>query len=96
MCALAIGLVVALVGGGIPRWWRLGLFVLFWIGVLGIVQALKSTCVVLAARGVRHLDIGEEPVQDHVLREHLRQRAQSIHAISAAIAAMLTAMCVVW
>lgn len=96
MCALGIGLAVPLIGVGIPRWWRLGFFVPFWIGVLGVFQALRSTCVVLAARGVRNFDAGEERIQDQALREQLRRRARSIHITSAYIAAALTALCVVW
>jgi len=34
------------------RWWRLGVFPLVWLGVLGLVQARARTCVMFAARRI--------------------------------------------
>jgi len=90
MCALGIGLAVVLINVDAPRWWRLALFIPFWVGMLGLVQAFKSTCVVLAGSGVRHLDGGEEPIQDEILREQLRKRARGIYMTSTSIAVLLT------
>jgi hypothetical protein len=46
--------------------------------------------VVLAARGARDLDSGEEPVTDERLREELRRRGRKIHVRALATAAALT------
>ena len=96
MFALGIGLAVVLIHVSVPRWLRLGLFVPFWFGILGVFQALKSTCVMLAARGVRHLDVGEEAIEDQTLKQQLRGQARSIHIMSAFIALVLTVLCLVW
>jgi hypothetical protein len=45
MALLAAG--VSIAGGmalaGLNRWWRIGLFAPFWMGSLGIFQALEKT-----------------------------------------------------
>lgn len=45
VAALAVGLGIAagLMVIGVDRWWRLGLFFPFWLGALGIFQALEQT-----------------------------------------------------
>ena len=45
IAALAAGLVIGagLMVIGVDRWWRLGLFFPFWLGALGIFQALEQT-----------------------------------------------------
>jgi hypothetical protein len=64
-----------------------GLF--WWLGALGVIQALERTCIALARRGVRNLDAGEEPVSG---AEHkaLRRRARNIHIKAAATGLGLT------
>ena len=37
--AIALGLILA----GADRWWRIGLFLPFWLGALGIFQARVNT-----------------------------------------------------
>ncbi|MFO7918733.1 MAG: hypothetical protein R6V13_11710 [Anaerolineae bacterium] len=41
--ALGIALVVVLFVADISRWWRLGLFLPFWPGALGVFQGLEKT-----------------------------------------------------
>jgi hypothetical protein len=45
MAALAAGLGIAagLMVIGVDQWWRLSLFFPFWLGALGIFQALEQT-----------------------------------------------------
>jgi len=41
--AAGIGIAAGLMVIGVDRWWRLGLFFPFWLGALGIFQALEQT-----------------------------------------------------
>jgi fatty acid desaturase len=41
--AAGAALEAALVLRGAPAWWRLGVFVLFWLGALGVMQASGHT-----------------------------------------------------
>jgi hypothetical protein len=79
------------VASGVPRWWRVGVFIPLWAGALGFFQAMASTCVVLAARGVRHMGTAEEEIPDLPLRDTLRRRARRVHRQSVVTGAILTA-----
>lgn len=48
--------------------------------------------MVLAARGTRNLDAGDEPVNDRALEEQLRKQARKVYIESAAMAFVLTAI----
>jgi ABC-type enterobactin transport system permease subunit len=63
------------------------LWVIFWLAGLGIFQAKEKTCVVLAARGMRNLDLGNEMIEDSGIRRLLRASAQRVH-----VAAMLASL----
>lgn len=39
----ALGVAVLLALAGQSRWWRVGLFFLFWLGALGLLQAKEKT-----------------------------------------------------
>ncbi len=41
--AVSVGITIGLIYSGVDRWWRLGLFLPFWFGALGIFQALEAT-----------------------------------------------------
>jgi hypothetical protein len=41
--ALSVGITIELIYFGVDRWWRLVLFFPFWLGALGIFQALEQT-----------------------------------------------------
>ncbi|HET7854061.1 MAG TPA: hypothetical protein VFM04_06365 [Candidatus Methylomirabilis sp.] len=41
--AAGLGIAAGLIVIGVDRWWRLGLFLPFWFGALGIFQALEAT-----------------------------------------------------
>jgi hypothetical protein len=82
--------VLALVGA--PRWMRLGLFAPFAFGAIGVVQAYEQTCVALAARGARDLDLGQEQVDDPAATRQINRQALKVFAESILGAALLTAL----
>ena len=41
--AVSAGIAIGLIYAGVDRWWRLGLFFPFWMGALGLFQALEET-----------------------------------------------------
>jgi hypothetical protein len=46
----AFALIAWLDRSATSRWWRLGAFPLFWMGLVGLLQARAKTCVAYAAR----------------------------------------------
>ena len=77
---------------GAPFWWRLYLFPLFCVSMLGFFQAQASTCVFLAATGKQNLDDGDQPVGDDALARQLRRRARNVLVRSLLAALLLTAL----
>lgn len=47
----------------------------------------------LAARGSRNLDTGEEEIEDHAVTIQLRRQARRVHIESILTAALLTGLC---
>jgi hypothetical protein len=94
---LAVTLCVAgcMLWFGASRPWRLLIFLPAWAAALGFFQVTGKTCVALAARGLRNMDPGDEPIDDP--RELARVRAQSrqVHVRAALSAALVTAL-IVW
>ena len=43
MLAVGIGVAIALIFSDLNRWWRIGLFLPFWMGALGLFQAMGKT-----------------------------------------------------
>ncbi len=43
MLAVGTGITAALILTGLDRWWRIGLFVPFWMGALGVFQTRDQT-----------------------------------------------------
>ncbi|MEK7209840.1 MAG: hypothetical protein AAB070_00315 [Candidatus Binatota bacterium] len=41
--AVGIGVAIALIFSDLNRWWRIGLFLPFWMGALGLFQAMGKT-----------------------------------------------------
>jgi len=93
MLAVGVGLGVGLIVTDVPRWWRIGLLIPFWLGALGLFEAKERTCVVLAARGVRNLDRGEERIAEQGVQTQVRARALNVHILSVFTAALLTLAC---
>lgn len=86
----AVGVCALHVMGG-SRLWLLAIFLAFWLGTLGLLQAYEHTCVALALRGARDMGDGAEPVKDRDERRRLRQRAYGVITEATIVAALLTA-----
>lgn len=67
-------------------------FILFFLGFLGVIQANRRTCVLLAYQGKQHLDGLPEPILDPRTRKLLWSRAVNIILASALLAALATAV----
>ena len=51
--------------------------------------------MVLAARGTRNLDAGDEPVNDAEIERQLRKQARKVYTESVAMALVLTAIMII-
>lgn len=91
---IGVGIAFALVVTDAPRWTRLIIFFPVWIAGLGLMQAREKTCIALAARGTRNLDVGEESIDNNDLVGQLRDKAQRINrrALITAVAITLVAL----
>lgn len=74
-----------------PRAWRILIFVPAWIGALDFLQVRAKTCVLLAARGVRNMDGGNERIADPGEIDRIRAQARTVHVQSALLALTVTA-----
>ncbi len=86
----AIIALVMLMAADVTRWWRLLLFLPYWIAGSGYLQAREKTCVRLAALGACNLDHGVEKIEDAHLVSVLRSQAYKIHLLSLAAGLVLT------
>ena len=91
MSVLTAAAVVWLVAADAPRVWRLLVFVPAWIAALDFLQVRARTCVLLAARGVRNLDAGIEPIASASERARIRTQARVVHVQAALVATVITA-----
>jgi hypothetical protein len=93
----AVGAAVAamLILAQFNRWWRLAVFIPFYMGALGIVQAKEKTCVALAAQGLRNMDNGEERIMEPHKAEAMRTKAASVQRRSLFLSTVLTAVTLV-
>ncbi|MBV9959866.1 MAG: hypothetical protein JO360_15680 [Acidobacteria bacterium] len=96
--ALTAGIAAAfvLVVYDAPRWWRLVIFPLIWLGGLGLMQARDKVCISLAARGMRNMDAGEESIADAQLAAELRHKARSINRRALITAVLITILALVF
>jgi len=69
---------------------RLLVFVPFFVGYLGLLQAHYKTCVVLGLRGRQNMDQGNEAVADPIERTRLCSRSIKILISAALLAALCT------
>ena len=76
-----------------PKVWRLFVFLPFFGGALGFLQAKTKLCVVYAQKNLRNMDRGEEPVTNPVKMASIRQKSLGLWIISALIAGTLSAVC---
>jgi len=87
--ALGIALVVSMEVRGSPRLWRLAALPLLWTGCLAVIEAQRSTCVVLARRRIWDFDQGPCPVPDPTEAESLFRRGREVTNRATLIAAVL-------
>lgn len=76
---------------GVNQGMRLFLFVPVFFAMLGLIQAREKTCALLAERGLRNMDRGENSIGDDKVACLLRARGRLILFKSALGAAILTA-----
>jgi len=86
--AVAIGLYM--VYADAPRWARFAVGPPLLFGFLGVLQAQRKTCVVLAAQNRRNLGHGIEKVDSVGDAAQLRQQGMSVFVMSLALAAFWT------
>ena len=88
--ALCVGLVLAIIfiWQDASDYLRLLVFIPFFVGYLGILQAFQKTCVVLGLKGQQNQDQGNEPIVEKALRQKLWRRSVWI-LISAVILALI-------
>jgi hypothetical protein len=89
-------LVAAFVGATLvwfeaPRPWRLLVFLPAWAAALGFFQVSAKTCVALAARGLKNMDVGDEQITDPTELTVVRAQSRRIH-IRAALTALVLAI----
>jgi hypothetical protein len=93
--AIAAGVAASLVWFEAPRSWRLLVFLPAWAAALGFFQVSEKTCVALAARGLKNMDAGDEPIADPTDLKRIRAQSRSVHiraALSAAVVAAVLAL----
>lgn len=77
---------------GQPMWVRACVFVPTFFGFMGLLQARRRTCVVLAAVGQQCFLEGTEPVEDPEVRDQLRAAGFKLAAQAAVLAGVVTAV----
>jgi hypothetical protein len=78
-----------------PRPWRLLVFLPAWAAAIGFFQVSARTCVALAARGLKNMDAGDEPITDPSELKQVRAQSRAVHiraALSAVAVAVLLAL----
>jgi hypothetical protein len=89
--AIAVATATAVLVAPAPRPWRLAVFPPAWAAVLCYLEARRRTCVVLAARGMRNLDAGNETVVDAAERRASAAQSRAIYLWSTGVAAIVVA-----
>jgi hypothetical protein len=92
MGVVSAGIAVALLALGAPRAARLLLLLPFWVTGITLFQVREKTCVRLAARDLRNLDSGDEPVADASERAQIRRQARRVYVEAFLLAAAMTAL----
>ncbi|MBI3307342.1 MAG: hypothetical protein HYZ84_06040 [Candidatus Omnitrophica bacterium] len=83
---------IYLVSQGFSRPFRFGLFVPFFFGMFGLIQAREKTCAVLAEMGTCNMDFGTKKLQDTDIISALKKKGRKILLRSAFWAAVLTSL----
>ena len=90
LAAATAGAAAWAVASGTPRPWRMLLFLPAWMAALSLLQVRAHTCVLLAARGLRNMDAGIEPIASVGELAATRAQARAVHVQAACVAAVVT------
>ncbi len=63
-------------------WWKSALFIPFFMGFLGLIQAQKKVCVMYAQQSTRNMDNGTEKIEDESIADEIRKKAKKIYLVS--------------
>ena len=90
--AINVGLILAIIfiWQDVSDYLRMLVYIPFFVGYLGILQAIQKTCVVLALKGQQNQDQGNEPVVEMALRQKLWRRSIWILIFAGILAALCT------
>jgi hypothetical protein len=89
--ACALGGALLLRSWGAARGWRALLFLPLLLASVALLQVQAKTCVALAARGLRNLDAGNEPITDPAELAAVGAQARRVNTRALVVAAALTA-----
>ncbi len=92
LSAVTVALAAFLLVGEVPRVWRVLLFAPALMAALGVFQAREQTCVALAARGVRNMDAGDEPVMDAAQTQRISEQSRRVYMKSVIAAVAVTVL----
>lgn len=93
--AVTLCVAAAFIHYDVGIWWRAGLFLPFWLGFLGLIQAQLKTCVMYAAKDSCNMDNGVEKIKDGNVAAKLRKKAKSVYITSLVSALFMTIMVMV-
>lgn len=96
MFVIAAAVAATLIVADAPKAWRLFVLLPLWVGALGVIQVKEKTCVALAARGMRNMDSGDEPISDAIELDHVKAQSRRVHVQAAVFAIALTALVLAW
>ncbi len=88
--AVAAGIASVLLYLGAGRGWRVLALPPIGIGALALVEAKTRTCVMLAARGLRNMDAGNEAVTDGDMRQALNERSRRVYLWTLVVTLLIT------
>ena len=88
--ACAIVITAALMVSDASRGWRLLVFLPLVLAAFSFLQVRAKTCVALAARGIRNLDSGDEPIRDTAELDAVKAQARLINLQAPIVAAAIT------
>jgi hypothetical protein len=90
--SIAVAVGVSLLAFNAPRPWRLLIFLPAWASAIGFFQVQAKTCVALAARGLKNMDDGDEPITHPSELKQVRAQSRAVHIRSILTAAVVAAL----
>lgn len=90
LSAVTVAFAVFLLVGDVDRVWRVLIFAPALMAALGVFQAREQTCVALAAKGVRNMDAGDEPVTGAEQMRRISEQSRRVYGQSVAAALAVT------